>query len=86
VSVTDRSPKAVIKLPALEDDLLRVYRFDCIQRDTEFACVLHVHQKPIRRDIAYRAELFATIGHEGLVSDFDLLSHDPLSSLQLIPS
>src|SRR5947199_6684765 len=77
VCVADRSPKAVIKLLALEDDLLRVYRLDSIQRDTELACILHVHQQPIRRDVPYRAELFATIGHEGLVSDFDLLSHDP---------
>src|SRR5438093_959334 len=67
------------QLAAVEDDLLGMHRLDGIQRDTELACILHVHHQTIRRHVPDRAELIVAIGNEGLVPDFDRLSHDPPS-------
>src|SRR5437773_688532 len=79
VCVADRSPKTAVQLSAVEDDLLGMHRLDSIQRDTELACILHVHHQTIRRYVPDRAELIVSIGNEGLVPDFDRLSHDPPS-------
>src|SRR2546425_6095255 len=85
VCVANRSPKAAVQLAAVEDDLLGMYRLDSIQWDTELARILHVHDQTVRRYLPDRAELLAPIGHEGLVPDFDRLSHDP-PSLHKSPS
>src|SRR5437762_4590742 len=79
VCVADRSPETAVQLAAVEDDLLGMHRLDSIQRDTELACILHVHHQTIRRYVPDRAELIVSIGNEGLVPDFDRLSHDPPS-------
>src|SRR5437016_525423 len=57
-----------------------MHRLDGVQRDTELACILHVHHQTIRRYVPDRAEFIVAIGNEGLVPDLDCLSHDALSS------
>src|SRR5213080_1620341 len=78
VCVADRSPKAAVQLATVEDDLLGMDRLYGIQRETELAGILHVHHQTIGRYVPDRAELIVPIGNEGLVPDFDRLSHDRL--------
>src|SRR2546426_2206603 len=85
VCVANRSPKPAVQLAAVEDDLLGMYRLDSIQWDTELARILYVHDQTVRRYLPDRAELLVPIGHEGLVPDFDRLSHGP-PSLHKSPS
>src|SRR2546426_12575556 len=79
VRVANRWPKAAVQLAAVEDDLLGMYRLDSIQWNTEVSCILHVYDQTVRRYLSDRAELLVPVGHEGLVPDFDRLSHDPPS-------
>ena len=75
VSVTDRSPQAVVELSAVEDDLVEVHRHDRAPWHEELPGVLDIHEKLIRKDLPDRAECLSAVGHEGLVPDLDRLSH-----------
>lgn len=79
MGVADRATQPMIEFGAVQDDLFRMHRFDGVDRDREITGVLDVDNefRPATWcNLPHGAELLATIGSEGLKTDFNFFLHD----------